>query len=523
MIQSISYSAVVLDDKSQQILKNKFQDLGPDYEWIGHHMTICMGPITDDSIIKLIGSSVSIQATEIGINDKVIAVAVNGFYSKNKKPHITLMVNRANGGKPVMSNNILPEEWADIPTITLTGVVTEIPNKAAILKEAVTELNALPFLDDVKNAGGKIYSVGGKVRDQFLGLESKDLDIVIQGVAPDKLNSILLKYGKVDMVGASFGVIKFKATGTTEEIDIAIPRTERKISAGHKGFEVNADHTLSIEDDMARRDLSINSMAQDLDGNIIDPYKGQQDLKNKIIRVTNPQAFADDALRMMRAIGFASRFRFTIEPVTFKLIKDNAHLITEISGERILLELEKMVVKGSPEIGARLLVETGLFQYIFDREPNMDYDVVAKSTNIAEFIFTMLYKVYKNPSEIYIDVLKGDLITYAMLKAFYFASKYDESGEYAKRGQVSYISKTSPKALTSFIVTDLFKLGDTIKTMREKNIPFSISELNINGNDLMALGFKGVEIGNAQRKVLEAIDKDELTNNKTEIIKFLNK
>ena len=526
MNQSISYSAVVLDEKSHQFLVQTFQPLKLEgWTWFAHHMTICMGPITDESTKSAIGTTVTLTVNEVGYSDKVVAVSVNGFNSTNKKPHVTVLVNTAGGGKPVMSNNLTADMWHDITNFTLTGVVTEVPNKApTVLKEGVSELNSLPFLDDVKNAGGKIYSVGGKVRDQFLGLESKDLDIVIQGVPYDALKVILQQYGKVDLVGASFGVIKFKATGSTEDIDIAITRTERKLGTGHKGFEVNADHTLSIEDDLGRRDLSLNSMAQDLNGEIIDPYNGQEDIKNKIIRVTNPQSFGDDPLRLLRVCQFASRFRFTVEPVTFKLIKDNAHLIKEISGERILLELEKMVVKGSPKIGAQLLVDTGLFEHIFDCKPNMDYDVVEKSTNIAEFIFTMLYKSCV-PSDVYMSRLKGELNTYSMLKAFYSASWYgeNESNEYIKRGQVSYISKTSAKTLTSFIVTDLFNLGDTIKTMKEKNIPFTISELNINGNDLMNLGFKGAEIGNAQRKVLEAIDKDELINDKNEIIKFLTK
>lgn len=96
----------------------------------------------------------------------------------------------------------------------------------------VLNINELAFKQDVISAGGKIYSVGGKVRDEFLGKESKDLDILITGIPFDELEKILKKYGSVNSVGKSFGIIKFKQFGDTEEVDIAIPRKEsRKIYA----------------------------------------------------------------------------------------------------------------------------------------------------------------------------------------------------------------------------------------------------------------------------------------------------
>src|SRR5690606_8675300 len=140
---------------------------------------------------------------------------------------------------------------------------------------------------------------------------------------------------------------KFKPHGSVEDIDIAIPRTERATGeGGHKGFEVSSDHNLPIEKDLERRDFTINAIAKDINGNVIDPFGGQRDLKEKIIRVVNPQAFSDDPLRMLRAVQFAARFGFPIEPKTEQLIKANAHRIREIAAERILIELEKIVKKG---------------------------------------------------------------------------------------------------------------------------------------------------------------------------------
>jgi hypothetical protein len=222
--------------------------------------------------------------------------------------------------------------------------------RSMIYEAQIMGLNYLPFREDVEEVGGKIYSVGGAVRDEFLGKESKDLDILITGVTLEQLEEILGKYGAVNAVGKSFGILKFKPKGAIEDIDIAIPRTETLVqnmldpSMGvHKAFDVKSDPTLPIEKDLERRDFTINAIAKDINGNIVDPFNGQEDLKNKIIRAVNPEAFNDDPLRMLRAVQFASRFNFTIEPETMKMIQENVSKIKGISPERILTEFDKIV------------------------------------------------------------------------------------------------------------------------------------------------------------------------------------
>jgi len=243
--------------------------------------------------------------------------------------------------------------WEQVNSVTQESNSTYKKN---MIKEAnIMSLEDLPFKQEIEKLGGKIFSVGGAVRDKFLGKDSKDLDILITGIPMDKLERLLTKYGKVDAVGKSFGVIKFVPKGATDDIDIAIPRTEQKVGDGHKGFDVKSDHELPIEDDLKRRDFTINAIAKDVNGNLIDPYNGQDDLRNKIIRVVNPEAFADDPLRMLRGVQFASRFGFTIEPHTMDLIKQNAPKIKEIAGERMFIELEKIVTKGDKKVGAQLL------------------------------------------------------------------------------------------------------------------------------------------------------------------------
>ncbi|HBZ01338.1 MAG TPA: hypothetical protein DEO84_08485 [candidate division Zixibacteria bacterium] len=215
---------------------------------------------------------------------------------------------------------------------------------------------------------GKLYEVGGSVRDSLISseTENKDSDYLITGIPIEALMGILRRYGKVDLVGKSFGVIKFTPRGGGEVVDIAIPRTERSTGAAHRDFEVTYDHTLPVDVDLKRRDFTINAIARAIpSGEIIDPYGGQADLKNKIIRIVFPEAIIEDPLRILRGAQFAARFEFAIEPETLAAMKAGAHLIDTISPERIADELNKMLEKANrPSIGFRYLLEIGVLKRI---------------------------------------------------------------------------------------------------------------------------------------------------------------
>jgi putative nucleotidyltransferase with HDIG domain len=216
---------------------------------------------------------------------------------------------------------------------------------------------------------GKLYEVGGAVRDFLLsGKETEEKDYLVTGIPLEELTALLKPYGKVDLVGKSFGVIKFTPFSKSERItyDIALPRKEYSTGLGHKDFQVQFDHTLKVEDDLARRDFTINAIAKEVaTGRLIDPFNGQKDLQKKIIRQVFPEAFLEDPLRMLRAVQFAARFEFEIEPETFEALKRNAHLITSVSPERIQDELNKLLSKADkPSIGFRLMQKSGLLRHI---------------------------------------------------------------------------------------------------------------------------------------------------------------
>lgn len=222
---------------------------------------------------------------------------------------------------------------------------------------------------------GKIYEVGGSVRDRLLtgGGTTSDHDYLVTGIPLDDLTELLKKFGRVDLVGKSFGVIKFtqfeRDTQTT--FDITLPRTEFSTGPGHKDFKVTFDHTLRVEDDLVRRDFTVNAMAMAVDSSeIIDPLGGQKDLANKTLRIVYPTSFEDDPLRMMRGVQFSARFGLCVEENTLKSMTRNAKLISTVSLERIAEELNKLLTKSAkPSNGFRLMQKTGLLMEIL---PELD-------------------------------------------------------------------------------------------------------------------------------------------------------
>jgi tRNA nucleotidyltransferase (CCA-adding enzyme) len=189
----------------------------------------------------------------------------------------------------------------------------------------------------------KTYLVGGAVRDQLLKLPVKDRDWVVVGASPDEL--IQKGYSQV---GSDFPV--FLHPKSKEEY--ALARTERKSAAGHKGFEVHYSKDVTLEDDLMRRDLTINAIAQSPDGDLIDPYNGLADIENKVLRHVS-DAFIEDPLRVLRVARFAARFAhlgFVVAPETLALMKEISHSgeLEALSAERIWREINLALKADTP-------------------------------------------------------------------------------------------------------------------------------------------------------------------------------
>ncbi len=224
----------------------------------------------------------------------------------------------------------------------------------------------LPFVRALQQRGARVYTVGGTVRDELLGHPRKDLDLLVTGLPQPDLLRCLRPYGRVQLTGRAFGVIKLLPHGWDgPPIDVALPRTEISTGIGHRDFEVTFDHTLPVETDLGRRDFTINAMAIDLaDGHLLDPFGGYEDLQQRRLRQVSILAFPEDPLRMLRGIQLAARFALQIEPATRESMQTHAAAITTVAPERIAEELRKLLQAWAPSQGFVVMHEVGLLMHI---------------------------------------------------------------------------------------------------------------------------------------------------------------
>ncbi|WP_438481038.1 CCA tRNA nucleotidyltransferase [Oleiharenicola lentus] len=210
----------------------------------------------------------------------------------------------------------------------------------------------------LRSAGGRPRLVGGCVRDWLLGLEPKDFDIEVYGLDYDAMGNALSAFGPTDIVGRSFGVLKVRLEGI--EYDFSLPRRESKTGAGHRGFAVVPDSTLTETEAAARRDFTVNAIAYDpLEDQILDFHGGREDLKNKVLRHTSA-AFVEDPLRVLRAFQLAARFEFTLAPETIALCRSIRASYAELPVERVWGEWDKWATKSTkPSLGLAVLKQTG--------------------------------------------------------------------------------------------------------------------------------------------------------------------
>ena len=212
----------------------------------------------------------------------------------------------------------------------------------------------------IKANGGRAMLVGGCVRDELMGISHKDWDVEVYGIEPAKLREILDSVGDVNVVGEAFAVYKIG-----DDLDVSIPRRERKVSGGHRGFVVEGDPEMTFEEACSRRDFTINAILEDiLTGEILDPFDGRQDIDKKVLRMVSAQTFAEDSLRVLRASQFAARFEFDIDSETVDLCKQID--VTDLPKERIWGELEKLLLLPKrPSIGLKWLYEFGVAEQLF--------------------------------------------------------------------------------------------------------------------------------------------------------------
>ncbi|MET0623855.1 MAG: HD domain-containing protein [Pyrinomonadaceae bacterium] len=217
----------------------------------------------------------------------------------------------------------------------------------------------------VGEAGGRALLVGGCVRDRLMGREVKDWDVEVYGVEPAHLRELLARFGRVNVVGEAFTVYKLG-----QDVDVSIPRRERKTGRGHRGFYIEGDPSMSFEEAARRRDFTVNAILEDPlgDGEIIDPYRGRADIDAGRLRAVAPETFVEDSLRVLRAAQFAARFGFEVEEKTIDLCRSID--LTDLPAERVWGELEKILLAArAPSVGLRWLDRLNVTPQLF---PELD-------------------------------------------------------------------------------------------------------------------------------------------------------
>ena len=215
----------------------------------------------------------------------------------------------------------------------------------------------------VRERGGRALIVGGWVRDQLMeaspAAPKRDIDMEVFGIPAADLPVLLAPFGNVEPIGQSFPVYKI---GT---IDIGLPRRESKAGRGHKAFVVEGDHSMSIDEAARRRDFTINAIAWDpLTDEFLDPFRGREDLQSGILKAVDLRTFADDSLRVLRAVQFAARFDLTLDEDTAALCRSIN--LDDLPPERVWGEIEKLLLDAArPSIGFSVARSLGVIDQLF--------------------------------------------------------------------------------------------------------------------------------------------------------------
>jgi tRNA nucleotidyltransferase (CCA-adding enzyme) len=212
----------------------------------------------------------------------------------------------------------------------------------------------------VRDAGGRALLVGGCVRDALMGNQPKDWDLEVYQLAPERLRAMLDSFGSVNAVGESFTVYKLG-----HDLDVSLPRRERKSGRGHRAFVIEGDPGMGVAEATRRRDFTINAILQDpLTDELMDPFGGQRDIAAGVLRAVAADTFVEDSLRVLRAAQFAARFEFRIDPETVALCRTMD--LSDLPAERVWGELEKLLLKARrPSLGLNWLKELGALEKVF--------------------------------------------------------------------------------------------------------------------------------------------------------------
>ena len=426
---------------------------------------------------------------------------------------------------------------------------------------------ALEIINIIEDSGYEAYIVGGSLRDSLLGMQPKDIDIA-SSASPTEIKLIFNSYKTID-TGIDFGTVTL--IYNNKPVEITTFRSESVYLDSRRPDSVSFEK--NIDEDLKRRDFTINAMAYNQSKKLVDLFSGEEDLNNKLIRcVGSPdERFSEDALRMLRAVRFACVLNFDIEKNTFEAIKYNASRIEHISKERVQAELNKILMSSKPSRGIRLLLDSKLLDYVLpeiSRLSGFNQNNPFHHLELLEHTLCVLDKVEPRLqlrlAALFHDAGKIDTVTLdengighfyghdsvseeitkSVLKRLRYSNEIIELTSQLVRYhmiQANVIGKKGiQKLLRIFGENNIFELADLhfadsscttmevkedvfrlkIRQVLDENIPFSVKDLDIDGYDLMKIGAKGKQIGDILNELLELVSEDASKNNKNQLMLY---
>lgn len=367
------------------------------------------------------------------------------------------------------------------------------------------------------------YMVGGCVRDLILDRPINDVDFTTNAT-PEQIQEIYKDFKQID-IGKKFGTIKILYED--EEFEITTYRQDSDYSDGRRPNEVN--FTNSIDEDLKRRDFTINSITIHND-ELYDPFNGITDMNNKIIKAVGnaEDRINEDLLRSLRAIRFSIQLDFNIDDDLKKAIKNNSNKINKVSKERQVNELNKMLTANATKT-FELLTELDLLNYIY---PDYKYNNKTKKAllNAAQYDLQTKYAIIFYNKGIDSEKVLKDLKysnTFVKDVSTILNNYKDEYNKYELRKLYQDISETNLERLLNMKKSNNNENVDKeikmLKEIKTDNVPKNKKDFNINGNDLIKLGYKpGKQLGLILQDIEYQIFNERINNNKNEIINFIN-
>lgn len=376
-------------------------------------------------------------------------------------------------------------------------------------------IRAIPVLEKIQTAGFEAYFVGGSVRDALLGNVIHDVDIATSAY-PEEIKTI---FPNTIDIGIDHGtVLVLTGKNKDEQYEITTFRTESTYTDYRRPDHV--DFVRELREDLKRRDFTINAMAVDINGKIIDLFDGMTDLSEKRLRAVGiaEERFSEDALRTLRAMRFAATLDFDIEPITFQAIKSHACLLEKISIERIFIELDKLLLASNWKKGMLALINSGTWKYLPDfMIPNLtDLTDKFQFKNSAQ-AWTWLVLQFNQKLNLKKWKMSNEKIkTITQLVSAYQLTHWSLTSIYT----FGFTNAQLIDDLKS--AQGLFVNVDVAKNLYQQLQIHKRSEIVINGEDLIAQGIKpGPILGKLLKDIEQKIVKNELKNERKEILDYV--